>query len=1295
MPAKERSLAVDGRGEGGQQAGNQIAGDHASGNPVAGQQIGSGTPSELDTRRRHREAMARNTSPQIPNPHASAPSRAWEDDDSQCGSAHHDYDHENDEAAHHHARLLLARSSSRLDRLLDRVNPVRRWLRGERWLKRLALSVASLLLLFAVSFAGLWWRLGTGPINLDIATPWLAAAIEDNIGHGNTVEVGGTQIERAGRIHIAVRIRDVVVRDQDHAVVASAPKAEVRLSGAALLMGRLRAEKFNLVDAELAVRITPDGTVTVSTGDSSKPLATGVASKRDAGLPPTFPRPTGTAAGAVPGMPVPSINMQAPLGAGPVPVPVANAQNGLLAGLDWLDSLSLTGLDGQNLNEIGLKNGVLVVDDQQRGNKWTFEHISLSMRRPSGGGVAVSLGEEGAKPWSLKVLVGPPDNGVRTVDIKADKVSTSNVLLALRLKDLTYMADLPMSGELKGELGRDGLPTYLRGKINVGAGNIIDTDTPDYPMAIDSAEVSLEWDADRRVLAAPFKIISGANRITLLAHLEPPNGVANDWRLGLSGGTIVLAGIDSEPPLIFNRISVNVHFDTEGKRVLLSQADISNGEIGIAGTGSVEYSGEPRLKLGFAGTPMSASALKRIWPTLIVPEVRAWVIERVERGSLQRIDVAINSPVKNLPRKGPPIPEDGLDVNIAASGVSLRPVDGLPSVHDADLRAHVSGKTATVTIGQGTADTPAGRKLNFSDVVFEVPDMAPKPPPSRIRMRVDGPIAAAAEVLASDRLSDLATPVDPNTAKGTFQAAINLGMPVKGELSKTDTSYAVSAELNGFSADKLVMNQKLEANQLKIAANNAGYQVKGDVKINGQQAALDYRKPAEGDADIKLQATLDDAGRARLGLDLGSAVSGNIPLKLNGKIASGDRDTKLGVEADLTQLRLDNVLPGWVKLPGKTGKATFNVVPKPQSTRFEDIVIEGGGASIKGSLEVDQNGDLMNANFPTYAPSEGDKTQLKAERGPDGVLKVTMRGDVFDGRGFIKSAMSGSSKDSEKGKSKMFDLDADVKLGAIAGFNGEALRSADLKLSRRGGAFKSFSLTGKIGRDTPVTADLRIGRDTPVTSELRGGRAQGREIVYLQTNDAGAFLNFTDTYTKLTGGQLELAMEPPTADSGAKEGLINIHNFSVKGEQALDRAVAGGGGNGGQGIGFTAMRAEFTRQTGLLSVRDGIMQGPAIGLTIEGSIDYNNNQVRMSGTIIPAYGLNNIAGQIPFFGIFLGNGNKEGFIGVTYEVVGTPGKPVVRVNPISAFAPGIVRNIFNFGTGKQQTPPMPVEQPNN
>jgi len=1236
MPAQERSIKIGGRARVGDLSRNQ---------------------------RQHREAMAKKTSPQSSN----QPHHVPQSDEAG-------WDPEHDEAAGHRARRLLSSSNSGLHGFADGVGAMRRRIGGERWVKRLTVVVGVLAVVFTVCFGGLWWRLGAGPINLDMATPWLAAAIEENIGHGNTVEVGGTQIERTGRIRIAVRIRDIIVRDRDRAIVASAPKAEVKLSGAALLMGRLRAESLNLVDAELAVRITPDGQVTVSAGDTAKPLATGVASKKDAGLVPTFPRqlpipPPGTASNAP---------LAAPAG---VAASSDNSQSGLLAGLDWLDSLSLTGLDGQNLNEIGLKNGNLIVDDQQRGNKWTFDNISLSLRRPSGGGVALSLGEEGTHPWSLRVLVGPQTNGVRSVDIRADKLPTANILLAMRVKDLTYGADLPLSGELKGELGRDGLPTYFRGKITAGAGHIIDSDTPDYPMAIDSAEMSVEWDSGRRVLVAPFKIVSGANRVTLLAHLEPPNGRVTDWQAGFSGGTIVLAGSDAEPPLIFNRIAIGLRFDTEKKRVLLTQADISNGEIGIAGTGNVDYSGEARLQLGFAGTPMSASALKRMWPILIVPEVREWVIERIERGSVQRIEVGVNSPVRNLSRKGPPIPEDGLAVNIVASGVTVRPVNEMPSVRDADMKARVTGRTATVTIGQGIAETPAGRKINISDFTFEVPDMAPKPSPARVKFRVDCPVPAAAEILALDRISDLSgTLIDPNASKGTVAATFTMGMPVTGSLTKADTTYTVTADLAGFAADKVMMNQKLEANALKVLASNAGYQVKGDVKINGQAASLDYRKPSEGDADIKLQATLDDASRTRLGLDLGPAVSGALPVKLIGRIASGDHDSRLGVEADLTALKLDNILPGWVKVPGKSARATFNVVQKAQSIRFEDIVVDGGAASIKGSMEVDQNGDLLNANFPNYSPSDGDKTSLKVERGSDGVVKVTMRGEVFDGRGFLKSAISGKEADA-KSKVKNTDFDVDLKLGAIAGFNGEAVRGVDAKVSRRNGNIKTFTLSGKVGRDTPVTADLRVR-----------AQGQGRDLIMLQTGDAGAFFRFTDTYSKMVGGQLALAMEPPTAEASAKEGLINVRDFSVRGESALDRVAAGGSAGGQNGISFSGLRAEFTRQSGQLSIREGVVKGPTIGATIEGSIDYLGNAVRMSGTFVPMYGLNNMFGQIPIVGLFLGGGSNEGLIGVTYEVVGTPGQPVLRVNPISAMAPGVLRKIFEFNTGKQNNP---VEFPPN
>ncbi|MEH2509150.1 hypothetical protein V1291_000504 [Nitrobacteraceae bacterium AZCC 1564] len=1181
----------------------------------------------------------------------------------------HDSRWDHDDAACDQALKLLKRRGMGVHRLTDPLRGLRRWLRESIWIGRLAIIVAVFGVLSAAGFGALWLRLGAGPVNLDVITPWLASAIEQNLGHDHTVEVGGTQIERAGRIRIAVRLRDVLVRDRDHNIVASAPKAEVRLSGMALIMGQLRAETLRLVGAELSVRIMPDGRVIVSTGQSNSPLATAKVSEKAA---------ASGASGAAQALP----QATAPSSATPAQEPNSNGAGGLLAALDWLDGLGAKGLDGQSLNEIGLRSGVLTVEDQRSGGRLTFENISLSLLRPSGGGVAFSIGEEGRNPWQLRVALGAPSNGVRSIDINANKVPANNLLLAARLKNFTYAADMPLSGTLKGEIGRDGLPTYFRGEILAGKGTIVDLNVPDYPMAIDYADAKVEWDAGRRVMVAPFHVNSGANRITLLAHLEPPNGRIPNWQLGLSGGTILLAGENGEDPAIFNRIAIRLRFDTDNKKVILTQCDISNGEIGIAGSGSFDYAGvEPRLTLGLAATPMPVSVLKKAWPVLVVPEVREWVIERVDRGTLQRLDIAVNAPMHTLVRGGPPIPDDGLSVNFSATGLTLRPVDDIPSVRDADMKGRVSGRTVNVSVGQGQVDTPAGRKLTISDFLFEVPDLAPKPAPTRVRFRLDGPVPAAAEILQSDRLRDVGDKlIDPNSSKGTVSAVITLAMPLKNALTKEDTTYSVNLDLGSLAVDKLAMNQKLEANTLKVVADNQGYRVKGDVKIGGQPAALDYRKTNDGDADVKLAATLDDAARARLGVDLGSGLSGAIPIKLSGKIGNGDNDNRFGVEADLTAARIDNLLPGWTKVAGKNTKITFNVIQKPQGTRFEDIVVEGNGTSIKGALEVDDKNDLVNASFPTFAPSEGDKASLKAERAPDGTLKVTMRGEVFDGRGFIKSAMSGKDQ-SAKEKAKAFDFDLDAKLGAIAGYYGEAVRGIDLKLSRRNGTIKSFSLSGKIGRDTSVIGDLR-------------GRAQGREVMYLETNDAGAFFRFTDTYAKMTGGRMWLAVDPPASDTSPQEGLLNVRDFHIKGEAALDRVVANGPGVNPQGVGFSGMRAEFIRQTGQLRVKDGVVRGPTVGATIEGNIDYAANQVRMSGTFVPLYGLNNMFGQIPIVGLFLGGGSNEGLIGITYEVVGTPGAPVLRVNPISAMAPGVFRKIFDFNTGKQNAP-TDFSTPNN
>src|SRR5262249_25649389 len=157
----------------------------------------------------------------------------------------------------------------------------------------------------------------------------------------------------------------------------------------------------------------------------------------------------------------------------------------------------------------------------------------------------------------------------------------------------------------------------------------------------------------------------------------------------------------------------------------------------------------------------------------------------------------------------------------------------------------------------------------------------------------------------------------------------------------------VVADIANFSVDKFAMAQRIEAQTLRVTADKQGIQARGDVRIGGMPATIDYRKPRgdDADAELRLQAVFDDAARSRFGFDLNGAGKGPSPIRLGGRIrASADQDSRFAIEADLAQTKIDNLLPGWIKDPAKPARATFTMsTRKGTNTRIDDISIEGGG----------------------------------------------------------------------------------------------------------------------------------------------------------------------------------------------------------------------------------------------------------------------------------------------------------------------------------------------------------------
>jgi len=1136
--------------------------------------------------------------------------------------------------------------------------------RHRQLIKRVAIGSGVLVTLVLLGCVGLWWRLSSGPIQLDAFSPWLVAAIEENFGSRQRVEVGGTQIERTANGGAAVRVRDIVVRDPDGTVVASAPKAEIRVSGLSLLSGHMRAESLSLVGAELAVRIETDGGVTVfASGADKHPIAMASAPALVAGQQASQDKKPPPAA-ALP-------STQPPPRAAPTHPAAADSIAAILA---WLDGIGQSGLDGHDLRELGLKDGTLTVDDARTGKRWNFQNITLNLERPRGGGMVVTIGSENPeRPWGLTASIKPTNNGHRNVALEARHVSANDLLLAFRLGDGTLEVDLPVSASLRGEIGPNGVPQGLVGRIVADGGFISDGDSSDGRLEIDRAEFKINWDAASRMLEVPFQILSGDNRLTLLGQAEAPAQPQGSWAFKITGGSAVLNAPSGGEPLILNRIGVVGRFDSANKRLTISQGDIGNADVGVAMSGNADYSsGSLRVATGLAATRMNSEALKKLWPTFVAPKVRDWFNEHLTSGNVERLTVAVNAPFETLKASGPPLPDDGLTIDAFATNCLIRPVVGLPALHDADLTVRIVGRNAQIILGKAVADLASGRKLVMSSGLFEVPDTAPRQPPARVRFKLDGPVPAAAELLQMDRLRDASgAPFDPATTRGNMSALVALAMPLKPDLPPGSTNYAITVDALNFSADRLIMGQKVESPDLKISANNQGFVLKGDVRIGGAPASLEYRKLRGDDtADIHIQGMLDDSVRNNLGLDPTGTISGGIPIDVSGRIGtSAERDGRFAVRADLTSTQIDGFLPGWVKPAGKPARATFTVLTKPQSTRIEDLLIEGAGGGVKGVVDLDGSGEVQSANFPSYGFSDGDRASLKIDRLSDGSLRAVMRGDAYDGRGFLKTM---AAPPRTAAKRPPADVDLDMKLGAVLGHNGEALRSVELKMSRRNGEIRSLGLMAKLGRNGVLTGELR-------------GRAGARQVVQFESSDAGALFRFSDIYSRMNGGQITTVMDAPTSANPVQLGTVSVRNFAVHDESQLERA-AGNQAPRNNNMAFSGLKVDFTRSPGRIALRDGVVRGPVLGGTIDGIIDYADDEVHLRGTLIPLYGANNLLGQLPIVGLFLG-GEKEGLVGVTYEVVGKPAGPVLHVNPLSALAPGLLRKVFEFPANNPYTPP--------
>lgn len=1133
------------------------------------------------------------------------------------------------------------------DAELVRPEPRRTWL--QRSGHALGALVTFVLIVCGVTFGAIAWQLSRGPISLDIVTELVSVALERRFGDGFDVEVVHTDLRNTPE-GLVLGIEGVTVRDANGGLVISSPEASIALDVSSLLSGQFQAREIQFIGLAVAVTILPNGQLSISA---------------------TAPNDQALAA-PVPAPATPAVNATSQTN---------NVAQQMLSLGAFADMVAGRTGPLAILDRAAIRQGSLTLTDMRRNRSVTYSDLAVNFSRPEDA-TETRLAVSARGPnnlWSVNAaVIGAQGQNKRLRFIGRDLV-VSEMLGFAEPGLIPVHTDMPISLELAADFAADNTIMAIDGQITGGRAILEFQNKAAQPLRIEQLQGAFNWDRERRLInLRTLDVSGGGSRLRLTGTVIPPSDTVEPWVFRLSSNDSSLREESTRNHQIeLDRIVVAGRIAQGFGGIRIDEFAVAGPEVSINASFVVgKFDQRDGFLMSLNARRMPAMALLSFWPTFIVPEIRAYFLDSVKGGRVDRfaynIDMTREQFIAAFANQ--PVPDDAALLEIDASDISFIPQPGMPLFRQVEATSRTTGRTVTVNVSKGQIPFSGGRSIALGETTFRIGDVNALPPQANVSTKVKGGVEAFAELFKSEMMrAYYKPPFEPSQVKGQMDAHVNISFPLIENPPAKDVLVTATGGISGLIVDRVIGRDKLENGQFTFVQDKNGLVVKGDARIAGMQSTLELRHPIAMEyPEINLVGAIDDAARARKGFKFGNQLTGTVGVKAQAREFGGPKQVT-NVEVDLTKAGINGVIPGWIKPAGKPGKATFRLATGTGDTMvMDEFVLDGGnGVSAKGDVTLTPDGQLFAAKLSSLKISPGDNMQLDAER-KDNVLKMTVRASTIDLRAELKTSFAPAAPG--PGSPANADIDLDLRATAATGFNNETITALDLKMSQRDGAWRDLKMNGKLGRASVIGQNARNEQNQPV--------------IAIETNDAGALLRYMDLYRRMAGGNMLLQF---AGRSDEMKGSVIIRNFALRDDPALANVAASSKAAGRQTISdptevpFTKMRADFAFDGGRIAITDATLSGPQVGGTVEGTLDFPKDRADLSGTFVPAYGLNNAFNHIPIVGQLLG-GKDEGLFAINFKVSGALSQPTVTVNPLSAVAPGFLRKFFGVWGANDNQP---------
>ncbi|MAI89544.1 DUF3971 domain-containing protein [Ponticaulis sp.] len=1108
-------------------------------------------------------------------------------------------------------------------------------------------GLTGLVLLIGLIFGLIAWRLVSGPTDLEFVRGDIEAAIESTRG-GKQVDIERVSLRwQQDTNEFEIFAQGLTFYDAEHALVARADSAIIEINAIRLIYGDVSLSELHVRSGEFTFRRDMNGAIWIA------------------------------------GEEVPAVR---PVQVYEAVSPIQYAEQTLLNVVENVSASAAVA----DIDEITLSEFRVVLIDEPLGIDWWLEGADLSLSREdsvisvSSSGQAFGNGAPERVDFDLEFNPGLREFRTDTNLYGANLFNLPFLAGATEGYSGNVFADLSVAFEVR-QTGIEVLSANIvtdSGEVGVGD-NSLSIGENDIVFSYNLDENSAEIDA--RILDVAS--ISGEAVLQIEdfndfieAPLQVPHRItlqSSDLRMDFQPhfpGVWRIQNVDAVADLDINRRQLDVE-----------RLTASVGNAGVRAQGRLyladEDAPEGDLPFGVALTASTSGILSPedvllFWPFSLGDDARNWVEENVLAGDLSEAVFRMDLRPDSL--RDEKLEDEDLQLDFAFDNAQTSFLEDLPPVIDGRGTARLNGNSFSLDLERGSFSNWSLLSGHVS-----IPQFKPKGELFFIEAEGTGDVHDILQTLSDSRLqleNQYGLKIDD--ISGTGRATFTLQRPALSEVSYEDTVFSVQGRIYDGAFNNLFREMSLTGGQADILVNNNLLQISGYGRF--EDAPIEFtwsdRFRDEGSPDrsrLLASGFVSPDFINRFGVAARTYMSGSAYAEIEALGPSADDFEHVDISLDFQETRLDVAEFDWTKREGENARAeiALNSTGEEQVT---SVRFEADGVRFGGDVSLTTEGRLDRMNVREFYLR--DELDLRGElRRPDpDTLELELSGPFLNAAPLLDGLIGASGQGGTLPLFGNVSLSADIDRLRLR--NDIEATDASLDIAFIGPVMQSLDVSGVMDLDNQFSLSVTAN-------------GNGESALSANASNAGSVMSAFLGQEFMSGGAF--TMNGTLRSSGQPSDVrIVLTNTRLNNAPLLTQVLSLASLRGladvmsGDGILFSQVTLPLILDERGYYIEGAQASGPALGLTANGYILDDGEDLLVNGVLVPSFGVNSALGGIPIIGDLFVSRDGEGVFAITYDIRGSLESARVAVNPLSGIVPGVLRRIFeNPDTDAPELPP--------